>query len=122
MTNVLVFKKYPNRRLYDAQQSIYVTLGHVAEVIRNGRQVRIQRLIHSGVVVSHCRIRAIVIVACDRVDSVVVMAERSVGAVVVVAGRGRAHVAISKPVCREPESGWRQRLEEMSRRQPADRV
>ncbi len=42
MADVLIYKKYANRRLYDTEKSIYVTLGHIADQIRSGRQVRIE--------------------------------------------------------------------------------
>lgn len=42
MDQPVVLKKYANRRLYDTEKSTYVTLGDVAEYIRNGRQVSIQ--------------------------------------------------------------------------------
>jgi len=37
----LLLKKYTNRRLYDTEKSIYVTLDYVTEVIRNGRKIRV---------------------------------------------------------------------------------
>ncbi len=37
----LTFKKYPNRRLYDTENSTYVTLSDVADVVRKGRQVEV---------------------------------------------------------------------------------
>ncbi len=37
----ITIKKYPNRRLYDTEKSSYVTLSDVAEMVRNGRQVRV---------------------------------------------------------------------------------
>jgi len=37
----LTFKKYPNRRLYDTENSTYVTLSDVADFIRKGRQVEV---------------------------------------------------------------------------------
>ncbi len=37
--NKLLLKKYTNRRLYDTQKSIYVTLDYVSCVIRQGRQI-----------------------------------------------------------------------------------
>ena len=37
----LKFKKYANRRLYDMANSKYVTIAHVAEMIRQGHQVEI---------------------------------------------------------------------------------
>ena len=37
----LRFKKYANRRLYDMANSKYVTLTHVADIIRQGHQVEI---------------------------------------------------------------------------------
>jgi polyhydroxyalkanoate synthesis repressor PhaR len=40
MTDMIVLKKYANRRLYDTQKSAYVTLGDVAEVIREGKTVK----------------------------------------------------------------------------------
>ena len=39
--NKLRFKKYANRRLYDMANSKYVTIAHVAEMIRQGHQVEI---------------------------------------------------------------------------------
>lgn len=38
---VLLFKKYSNRRLYETEKSIYVTLDYVANVVKNGRQIKI---------------------------------------------------------------------------------
>jgi len=40
MTDMIVLKKYANRRLYDTHKSAYVTLGEVADVIRQGKTVR----------------------------------------------------------------------------------
>lgn len=40
MTNKLTLKKYPNRRLYDTENSKYVTLPDVAELIKAGRQIQ----------------------------------------------------------------------------------
>jgi polyhydroxyalkanoate synthesis repressor PhaR len=42
MAEILIFKKYANRRLYNTEKSIYVTLGQIADEIRGGRQVRIE--------------------------------------------------------------------------------
>ncbi|MEQ8181347.1 MAG: polyhydroxyalkanoate synthesis regulator DNA-binding domain-containing protein [Smithellaceae bacterium] len=39
MDNKLLLKKYTNRRLYDTEKSIYVTLDYVTNVIRQGRQI-----------------------------------------------------------------------------------
>ena len=39
MTNMIVLKKYANRRLYDTQKSAYVTLGEVADIIRQGKTI-----------------------------------------------------------------------------------
>ncbi len=39
MAEKIIYKKYANRRLYDTEQSKYVTLTEVARQIRNGRQV-----------------------------------------------------------------------------------
>ena len=41
MTDMIVLKKYANRRLYDTQKSAYVTLGEVADVIREGKTVKV---------------------------------------------------------------------------------
>jgi polyhydroxyalkanoate synthesis repressor PhaR len=41
MAEKLILKKYSNRRLYDTEQSSYVTLSQVAEMIRQGRQVEV---------------------------------------------------------------------------------
>jgi polyhydroxyalkanoate synthesis repressor PhaR len=40
MNETIVLKKYANRRLYDTQKSAYVTLGEVAEVIRQGKTIQ----------------------------------------------------------------------------------
>ena len=37
----VVIKKYANRRLYDTENSAYVTLNQVADMIRAGRQVKV---------------------------------------------------------------------------------
>ena len=36
------FRKYPNRRIYDLEQSKYVTLDTVLEVILSGRSVKVE--------------------------------------------------------------------------------
>jgi len=38
---IIVIKKYPNRRLYDTENSNYVTLSHVADLIKSGRRVKV---------------------------------------------------------------------------------
>ena len=37
----LVLKKYTNRRLYDTEKSIYVTLDYITRVIREGRHISV---------------------------------------------------------------------------------
>jgi polyhydroxyalkanoate synthesis repressor PhaR len=37
----ILLKKYANRRLYDTDQSTYVTLNEVAEAIRQGKQIEV---------------------------------------------------------------------------------
>ncbi len=39
--NILHLKKYTNRRLYDTEKSLYVTLDYVTDIIRKGRQVQV---------------------------------------------------------------------------------
>jgi polyhydroxyalkanoate synthesis repressor PhaR len=41
MDNKLLLKKYTNRRLYDTEKSIYVTLDYVTNIIRGGRQITV---------------------------------------------------------------------------------
>lgn len=41
MKDALVLKKYANRRLYDTERSVYVTLQEVADLIRRGRRVEV---------------------------------------------------------------------------------
>lgn len=41
MAKPVTLKKYPNRRLYDTESSSYVTLSHVAELIKQNRQVKV---------------------------------------------------------------------------------
>lgn len=40
MAGVIVLKKYANRRLYDTEKSVYVTLDQVAERIREGNRIQ----------------------------------------------------------------------------------
>jgi polyhydroxyalkanoate synthesis repressor PhaR len=40
--NTLLLKKYTNRRLYDTEKSIYVTLDDVTEAIRRGRPIEVR--------------------------------------------------------------------------------
>ena len=42
MAETVIFKKYANRRIYDTEKSVYVTLQEVADYIRAGRQVKIE--------------------------------------------------------------------------------
>jgi polyhydroxyalkanoate synthesis repressor PhaR len=41
VANSILLKKYANRRLYDTDQSAYVTLNEVAELIRQGKRVTV---------------------------------------------------------------------------------
>jgi polyhydroxyalkanoate synthesis repressor PhaR len=41
MEKPIELRKYTNRRLYDADQKKFVSLGEVAEMIRGGRQVKV---------------------------------------------------------------------------------
>jgi polyhydroxyalkanoate synthesis repressor PhaR len=41
MAEKVLLKKYANRRLYDTEQSKYVTLTEVTQLIRDGRQVEV---------------------------------------------------------------------------------
>ena len=41
MPQELLIKKYSNRRLYDTEQSAYMSLADLAERIREGRQVKV---------------------------------------------------------------------------------
>ncbi len=41
MGPVLTVKKYPNRRLYDTEESRYITMEELAERVRGGRDVRV---------------------------------------------------------------------------------
>jgi polyhydroxyalkanoate synthesis repressor PhaR len=41
MPEKILLKKYANRRLYDTAKSAYVTLNQVAELIKEGKQVRV---------------------------------------------------------------------------------
>lgn len=41
MADIVLFKKYANRRIYNTEQSTYVTLSQVADVIRQGRRVEV---------------------------------------------------------------------------------
>jgi polyhydroxyalkanoate synthesis repressor PhaR len=41
MPDAIVIKRYANRRLYDTEQSAYITLEQVTEKVREGKQVRV---------------------------------------------------------------------------------
>jgi polyhydroxyalkanoate synthesis repressor PhaR len=41
MPDVLIIKKYNNRRLYDTENNTYVTLSQVSAMIKQGRQVEV---------------------------------------------------------------------------------
>ncbi len=41
MSERIVLKKYANRRIYDTEKSVYITLEQVGELIRAGRQVSV---------------------------------------------------------------------------------
>jgi polyhydroxyalkanoate synthesis repressor PhaR len=41
MSDPLLLKKYPNRRLYDTEQSRYITLNDLADIIKSGRRVQV---------------------------------------------------------------------------------
>lgn len=40
--NKLLLKKYTNRRLYDTEKSIYVTLDYVTDIVRQGRKIQVK--------------------------------------------------------------------------------
>ena len=37
------FRKYPNRRIYDLENSRYVNLEELAKVIRNGQNIQVKK-------------------------------------------------------------------------------
>ena len=41
MDNKRIIKKYANRKLYDTQQSCYITLDEIAELIRTGQDITV---------------------------------------------------------------------------------
>jgi polyhydroxyalkanoate synthesis repressor PhaR len=41
MTEIVVIKKYNNRRLYDTEKNTYVNLAALAEMIKDGRQIKV---------------------------------------------------------------------------------
>ena len=41
MKEVKIIKRYQNRKLYDTQESSYVTLDEIAKMIRNGEDLRV---------------------------------------------------------------------------------
>lgn len=42
MENIILIKKYPNRRLYDTQASSYITIHDVAKLIKEGNRVEVR--------------------------------------------------------------------------------
>jgi polyhydroxyalkanoate synthesis repressor PhaR len=47
MENKILIKKYPNRRLYNTHESVYITIDDVAELIKAGNRIEVQD-VHSG--------------------------------------------------------------------------
>lgn len=41
MAEKVLVKRYPNRRLYNTDTSSYITLGQIAEIIKDGREVQV---------------------------------------------------------------------------------
>jgi len=41
VTHTIQIKKYPNRRLYDTEKSIYITLQDVSELIKKGSRIEV---------------------------------------------------------------------------------
>ncbi len=41
MEKVRIIKRYQNRKLYDTHQSCYVTLEEIAQIIRDGREIKV---------------------------------------------------------------------------------
>ena len=41
MDETVILKKYANRRLYDTEKSVYVTLDQVTEMVKAGRQIQV---------------------------------------------------------------------------------
>lgn len=41
MTDTLTIRKYNNRRLYDTEKNVYITLGQVSALIKEGRQIEV---------------------------------------------------------------------------------
>jgi polyhydroxyalkanoate synthesis repressor PhaR len=39
--NTLLLKKYNNRRLYNTEKSVYVTLDYVTDVVKQGRKIKV---------------------------------------------------------------------------------
>lgn len=44
MDNILLIKKYPNRRLYNTKTSKYITVKDVAELIKEGNRVEVREV------------------------------------------------------------------------------
>ena len=41
MNDVRIIKRYQNRKLYDTHQSCYVTLEEIAQIIREGNEIKV---------------------------------------------------------------------------------
>ena len=41
MSETILIKKYPNRRLYNTEKSTYISLAQLAEIIKDGRLVKV---------------------------------------------------------------------------------
>ncbi|MDP6393885.1 MAG: polyhydroxyalkanoate synthesis regulator DNA-binding domain-containing protein [Desulfobacterales bacterium] len=44
MAKTILIKKYPNRRLYDTEKSQYISLNHVADMVRQGCHVEVMEV------------------------------------------------------------------------------
>jgi len=41
MNKIVLLKKYANRRIYNTEESVYVTLGQVAEMVKKGMKIKV---------------------------------------------------------------------------------
>ena len=40
-SHVIVIKKYSNRRLYDSAKKKYITLEHISDLIKSGKEIQV---------------------------------------------------------------------------------
>ncbi|MCO4783222.1 MAG: hypothetical protein KC646_12930 [Candidatus Cloacimonetes bacterium] len=67
---LLIIKKYKNRRLYDTEQSTYITREELVETIRSGRDVQVQEVGSGNDVTTELLLQLVITEASDVISAI----------------------------------------------------